>query len=238
MEKEKKFKKILSSPIMYMFLTIVFSVILSHIETSHAISNYLYNSSDVSFDNTVSGIVSNDVQDAIDELYFHATDYSEIKNKIGNNALTTNNQTLTGGINELKTTMGSGKLNTTSQNLIGGVNELNGHIAMQDISSIFSLDISSSNNSATLNTVKFYKIGNVVYFDISLKNVTFASTRNLWTTFGKITSYIPSQNWFLSANYADDNFLGALIDKSGEIKLMTNTNFTNKYVGIWGHYIL
>ena len=125
-EKLSKFK-ITKSQIMTIVFAGIVSMVMS-LGTSYASNNYLYNSNDVSYDNTVSGITATDVQGAVDELYFHAIDYSEIKNKIGNNALTTTSETLTGGINELKTTIGNGTLDTTSQNLIGAVNELDGQM--------------------------------------------------------------------------------------------------------------
>ena len=70
-------------------------------------TNYLFNSNEVSYDNTETGLHADEVQGAIDEVFQHATDYSELKNKIGTNALTTTAQTLTGGINELKTNVTS-----------------------------------------------------------------------------------------------------------------------------------
>ena len=64
-------------------------------------TEYLFNSSDVYYDNSTSGIQAGNVQSAIDELYSTATDYSEIKSIIGNDSLTTNSQTLTGAVNEI-----------------------------------------------------------------------------------------------------------------------------------------
>ena len=98
--KNKEKIKFSKSQIMTIVLAGIVSTIMS-LGTSYASNNYLYNSSDVSYDNTASGIVATDVQGAVDELYFHAMDYIEIKNKIGNNTLTTTAETLTGGINEL-----------------------------------------------------------------------------------------------------------------------------------------
>ena len=64
-------------------------------------TNYLFNSNEVSYDNTETGLHADEVQGAIDEVFQHATDYSELKTKIGTNTLTTTSQTLIGGINEV-----------------------------------------------------------------------------------------------------------------------------------------
>ena len=64
-------------------------------------TNYLFNSNEVSYDNTESGLHADEVQGAIDEVFQHATDYSEIKSKIGTGSLTTTSNTLIGGINEV-----------------------------------------------------------------------------------------------------------------------------------------
>ena len=60
-----------------------------------------FSSTFVGYDNTSSGLQSTNVKGAIDELYGHATDYTEVKSIIGDDSLDTTNQTLTGGINEL-----------------------------------------------------------------------------------------------------------------------------------------
>ena len=59
------------------------------------------NSNDITFDNTNSNLNAGDMQEAIDEVFQHATDYNEIKTTIGDSTLTTTNQTLTGAVNEL-----------------------------------------------------------------------------------------------------------------------------------------
>ena len=69
-------------------------------------TNYLFNSNEVSYDNTNSGLHADYVQGAIDEVFQHATDYSEIKSKIGSSTLTTTSNTLIGAINELNSNSG------------------------------------------------------------------------------------------------------------------------------------
>ena len=64
-------------------------------------TNYIFRSDEVSYDNTDSGLHADEVQGAINEVFQHATDYSEIKTTIGDNPLTTTSKTLIGGINEI-----------------------------------------------------------------------------------------------------------------------------------------
>ena len=95
-KENKIIKKIISKPIIIIIIVVI---IISGIGISYALP--LLNSSDVGYDNTESELQSTDVQGAIDELYQHATDYTEIKGIVGNDTLTTTDQTLTGGINEI-----------------------------------------------------------------------------------------------------------------------------------------
>ena len=69
----KKIKIILILCIVMMFV--------SSIVSAMAVSAYLYNSNEVSYNNNASGITSNNVQGAIDELYEHATDYTTLNAK-------------------------------------------------------------------------------------------------------------------------------------------------------------
>ena len=85
------------------FVMALITIIISSIISVYA-ANYLYNSNEVEYDNTNKNISSTNVQGAIDELYTQANDYTELKNKIGTESLTTTSQTLTGAINELKST--------------------------------------------------------------------------------------------------------------------------------------
>ena len=84
------------------------------VKLGDTINGYLFDSKDVNFDNTDSGLLSTNVGDAIDELYQHATDYSEIKNQIGNSSLSTTSQTITGAINEIKSNLTSKQLGQKS----------------------------------------------------------------------------------------------------------------------------
>ena len=63
--------------IIYFILICVAVTFLSCVSTYA--TNYLYNSGDVSYDNTKTGLKSNNVQGAMEELYEHATDYSNIR---------------------------------------------------------------------------------------------------------------------------------------------------------------
>ena len=91
------------------FIIVIFICIIASSITTLATS-YLFNSNEVSYDNTNSGLHADSIQDAIDEVFQHATDYSEIKTKIGTGSLTTTSNTLIGGINELN----SNKINTSA----------------------------------------------------------------------------------------------------------------------------
>ena len=86
---EKIIKLVTKSPIGIIALFILITIIIS-LGISNAASTYLMASDYVTYDNSTSGLISTNAHDALDELYFHATDYSEIKNKIGNNELTYN----------------------------------------------------------------------------------------------------------------------------------------------------
>ena len=55
---------------------------LSSIVSAMAVSAYLYNSNEVSYNNNASGITSTNVQGAIDELYEHATDYTSMNTRV------------------------------------------------------------------------------------------------------------------------------------------------------------
>ncbi|MBQ9023881.1 MAG: hypothetical protein IJ105_01515, partial [Bacilli bacterium] len=63
------------------FISLIMMIISSSISVYAA--NYLYSSSEVSFDNSSSGISSDNVQGAIDELYQNASDYSSLESRIG-----------------------------------------------------------------------------------------------------------------------------------------------------------
>ena len=70
----KKIKIILILCIVMLFVSSMVSVM--------AVSAYLYNSNEVSYNNNASGITSNNVQGAIDELYEHATDYTSMNTRV------------------------------------------------------------------------------------------------------------------------------------------------------------
>ena len=60
----------------------VIMLFLSSIVNAMAVSAYLYNSNEVSYNNNSSGITSTNVQGAIDELYEHATDYNSMNTRV------------------------------------------------------------------------------------------------------------------------------------------------------------
>ena len=93
-------------------------------------TNYIFDSSDVRFDNTGTSLESVNVQDAIDETFHHVTDYNEIKTTIGNSTLTTTNKTLIGGINEVNSNLGlpSSASGVTGADAFSKINTLNSKI--------------------------------------------------------------------------------------------------------------
>ena len=97
------------------FIIIVVICITCSVLTTFATTT-LFNSSEVYYNNTTSGIQADKVQGAIDELYACASNYAAY------------NQRLTSAEN----TIGSGSFTTTSQNLIGAVNEVNGKVVTID----------------------------------------------------------------------------------------------------------
>ena len=62
-------------------ISIVF-ILLSSTVSAMAVSAYLYNSNEVSYNNNASGISSTNVQGAIDELYGHVTDYTSMDTRV------------------------------------------------------------------------------------------------------------------------------------------------------------
>ena len=67
------------------FIISLIIMTLSSMVSAFAVSAYLYNSNEISYNNSQSGIQSTDVEGAINELYGHATDYTEIKKYFINN---------------------------------------------------------------------------------------------------------------------------------------------------------
>lgn len=64
-----------------LFIVSTVMMVVASITTVFA-ATYLYNSADVSYDNSVSHLDSTDVQGAIDELYGHSTDYTNANSRI------------------------------------------------------------------------------------------------------------------------------------------------------------
>ena len=113
--------KYIKNELKHLPMMIIIAIIFCGIGT---LATSYVTSKDVYYDNSVSNLNAGDMQDAIDEVFQHATDYNEIKTTIGDSSLTTTDKTLTGAVNEINSTIGSSTLNTTSQDLIGAVNEI------------------------------------------------------------------------------------------------------------------
>ena len=102
-------------------------------------TNYLFNSNEVSYDNTETGLHADEVQGAIDEVFQHATDYTNINTRL----------------TSAENTIGSGSLTTTSQNLIGGINEVNGKITnISDGLSIYTVNSSGGGYKGLLSQLQ------------------------------------------------------------------------------------
>ena len=82
----------------------------------------LFSSDNVGYDNSTSGIQSNNVRGAIDELYACASDFTTydtrlqgVETKVGSDTLNTTSQNISGAVNELKSGLGGikGKYSST-----------------------------------------------------------------------------------------------------------------------------
>ena len=120
-------KEYIKSQIKNIPMTLVMFILFYGITT--LATNYLFNSNEVSYDNTISGIKQDNVQGAIDELYACTSNYAayntrltNAETKIGTGNLTTTSNTLIGGVNELKTNIGNVPSGKTTQ---GQINDLN-----------------------------------------------------------------------------------------------------------------
>ena len=131
-------KEYLKSELKHLPFTIVLFVLLYGI-TAFATGTTLFASSEVSYDNTTTGIQSNKVQGAIDELYACASNYAAYNTRLTN----TENK------------IGTGSLTTTSNTLIGGVNELNSKLTTEAVT------ITKGTNVAS-HGVSCLRIGNVI----------------------------------------------------------------------------
>ena len=131
----------------------------------------LFNSNEVSYDNTVSGIKQDNVQGAIDELYACTSNYSAYDTRltntetaIGTGSLTTTSQSLIGGVNELKTNIGTVPSGKTTQ---GQIDDLKDTITNL-IPITFTIN-SNSTDKFSVTDNKSYEKNGVVYISLRLK---------------------------------------------------------------------
>ena len=155
------------------FIIVVVVCITCSVLTTFA-TEYLFNSSEVKYDNTQSGIQAGDVQGAIDELYACASNYA------------TYNQRLTNAEN----TIGSGSLTTTPQNLIGAINGLNDQLTM---------DVTQSSDA--YQNIQIVRLGKIRLFHYIRKNAvpnnTVVTTLN---TSDRPSSNISTYSWYKQAS--------------------------------------
>ena len=120
--------------------------------------DYAFQASDVRFNNTSTGLESANLQDALDEVYYHVSDYNEIKTAIGSTALTTTAQTIKAAINEVKNDINSHFLTLgTSSNPITDLDD----IPLNSIGNV-TLDASVS-PSGVLRSHSYWKAGTETY---------------------------------------------------------------------------
>ena len=111
-------KQYLKNEIKHIPLVLILFILFYGITT--LATTTLFNSSEVKYNNTTSGIQSDKVQGAIDELYACASNYGAYNTRLTNT----------------ENTIGTGSLTTTNKTLIGGVNELNGKLTKKISKSI------------------------------------------------------------------------------------------------------
>lgn len=179
------------------FIIGIISMIVSSGITVYAAS-YLYNSSDVSYDNTTSKLSSDNVQGAIDELYCAANNYSEVNEALSNlQTKVANLESKTNGLNFDKTYGDYGN----SIN-IDTINNHSGYIYRVITGSQFSgtspisllggnafllMGFSDINQSSNLPN---YGVQIAIGFgssNIAIRNVSYNTTGATWGAWKKIT---------------------------------------------------
>ena len=119
-----------------------------------------FDSSNVLYDNSTSGINSNRVQGAIDELYACASNFTAYDTRLQG----------------VETKVGSTTLNTTSQDLSGAVNEINSRNSNQTISvTLNSTYVSAGTLSCVIKNGWAYVSGAGIIFNQSGNSITIAS---------------------------------------------------------------
>ena len=152
-------------------IVIVICVVSSSITT--LATNYIFNSNEVSYDNTESGLHADEVQGAIDEVFQHATDYSEIKNTIGTGSLTTTSNTLIGGVNEVNGKIPSVINNLTSTSTTAALSAAQGKVLNNKISDLEGLRIGYKKVQVTKNNIAGNSTGLVSFSIPSYSNKSF-----------------------------------------------------------------
>ena len=122
-------------------------------------TTYDYNATDVRFDNTGTDLESTGLQDALDEVFYHVSDY-----------------------NEIKTTIGSGSLNTSSQNIIGAINEIK-----SGIDSHYETLGTAASPLTTLNDIPLNWMGHVV-LDSTISPAGYTRAYTAWKTGSNVST--------------------------------------------------
>lgn len=181
--------------VLFIILTLIIMIVTS-MATSYAVSDYLYNSNEVNYDNTSTGITSDNVQGAIDELYDNANDYASINSRVisleshllNNPTFDINNSSgtwlnfYTGGKNRLSLGVNtSGEANIVAKNASETAGQ--GTLSLETTS----LQINGKNVNSILN---FQSLS-------STNNGTSVNNNATATTTGSITSISGASNYMI-----------------------------------------
>ena len=163
----------------------------------------LFASSEVKYNNSTSGIQSDKVQGAIDELYACASNYGAYNTRLTNT----------------ENTIGTGSLTTTSQTLIGGINELNSNSGV----TAGTYGPSANVNGANGNTISVPQITvNAKGKITSISNKTYTSVNTDTNTWRGIQNNLTSSSTSDCLSAAQGKVLNdKIIYRSGTVGTIT-----------------
>ena len=121
--------------------------------------SYIVNSSEVTFNNTGTSITSTDVQNAINEEYSYATNYTSMGSEVDG----------------IDTTIGTATLATTAQSLKEALNEIRLNIPRSTISS----PVEFVEAAATNSSMSMYASGKIRYGIIKIQTTEVSSTSSV-----------------------------------------------------------
>ena len=219
-------KEYIKSQIKNIPMTLVMFILFYGITT--LATNYLFNSNEVSYDNTISGIKQDNVQGAIDELYACTSNYAAYNTRltnaestIGTGSLTTTSSTIIGGINELKTNIGTVPSGKTTQGQINDLNDAT-QFSFQRISTGTHPNITINENLVSTVYGTLVRFGSLRILNLSLilKSATLKSSTAILTLsssdYPKSTTH--AVGYLSNSGAADaDGCLDMIIYSNGQI---------------------